>query len=167
MVSLFLHMGHFYAHSVNFFAHYCTEVQMGIGLCINSSYVEIYNLTMSNDKYNKLLESYDILSLDNNKLIKLILDRSYSKSNHQYEQPQITYQLDKIELKVIHTFFYLRINRSAIIFDIGISEFQFKNIVKISEKLPKSLSKAKMKTIGKSCKIKDHYAKFVENLFLF
>ena len=78
---------------------------MEIDSSINLSYVGMYDSATSNDQYNELLESYEILSLDNDKLIKLILDRSYSKRIHHFEQTQITYQPDKIELEVISKFF--------------------------------------------------------------
>ena len=107
---------------------------MEIDSSINPSYVEIYDSATSNDKYNELLESYEILSLDNDKLIKLVLDRSYSKRIHHFEQLQVTYQPDKIELEVIIKFFYWKIPKHAIIFDMGFSELQFKNMVMIFEK---------------------------------
>ena len=78
---------------------------MEIDSSINPSFVGMYDSATSNDKYNELLESYETLSLDNDKLIKLVLGRSYSKRIHHFEQPQITYQPDKIELEVISKIF--------------------------------------------------------------
>ena len=141
-----------------------TKNQMEIDSSINPSSVGIYDSASSNDKYNEPLESYEISSHDNDKLIKLILGWSYSKNNHHFEQPQITYQPEKIELEVIRKFFYWKIPKPAIIFDMGISELQFKNIVEIFEKHLKLRNKANMKRLGKSCKIKEHHAQFIENL---